>query len=110
MCGLPATTPRSNGEIACAPWIPDTPDIARAAAFPWRCKDGTITYKNLAQAINEWTNVLNLSTTPTSTATGLTLGTHQATRQQQWKNSCGYVVLDAFDLDRRRSRPVRHLV
>jgi hypothetical protein len=58
--------------------------------------DGTITYKNLAEAIKEWTNVLDLSTTPTSTQdTGLTLGTHQAKRQT-WKNACGYAVLDAL--------------
>jgi acetylxylan esterase len=36
-----------------------------------------------------------LPTTPTSTASGLTLGTHQASRQS-WANSCGYVVLDAL--------------
>ncbi len=57
--------------------------------------DATISYKNFGEAIKEWTNVLGLATNPTSTTTGLTLGTHQATRQQ-WKNSCGYVVLDAF--------------
>ena len=57
--------------------------------------DPTINYKNFGEAIKQWTNVLGLSTSPTSTTTGLTLGTHQATRQQ-WKNSCGYVVLDAF--------------
>ncbi len=57
--------------------------------------DALINYKNLGEAIKEWTNVLGLATNPTSTTTGLTLGTHQATRQQ-WKNSCGYVVLDAF--------------
>ena len=57
--------------------------------------DPTISYKNFGEAIKEWTNVLGLATNPTSTTTGLTLGTHQATRQQ-WKNSCGYVVLDAF--------------
>jgi poly(hydroxyalkanoate) depolymerase family esterase len=57
--------------------------------------DAIINYKNFGEAIKEWTNVLGLATSPTSTTTGLTLGTHQATRQQ-WKNSCGYVVLDAF--------------
>ena len=57
--------------------------------------DPTINYKNFGEAIKEWTNVLGLATAPTSTTTGLTLGTHQATRQQ-WKDSCGYVVLDAF--------------
>jgi poly(hydroxyalkanoate) depolymerase family esterase len=57
--------------------------------------DATITYKNLAEAIKEWTNVLSLATDPSSTDTGLTLGSHQAERRR-WKNSCGYVVLDAF--------------
>jgi poly(3-hydroxybutyrate) depolymerase len=54
--------------------------------------DPTINYKNFGEAIKEWTNVLGLSTSPSSTTTGLTLGTHQATRQQ-WKDACGYVVL-----------------
>src|SRR6266496_2397831 len=57
--------------------------------------DAIINYKNFGEAIKEWTNVLGLATSPTSTTSGLTLGSHQATRQQ-WKNSCGYVVLDAF--------------
>jgi acetylxylan esterase len=50
--------------------------------------DATISYRNFGEAVKQWTNVLGLSTSPTSTTTGLTLGTHQATRQQ-WKNSCG---------------------
>jgi poly(hydroxyalkanoate) depolymerase family esterase len=57
--------------------------------------DPTINFKNFGEAIKEWTNVLGLSTSPTSTDTGLTLGTHKATRQR-WQDSCGYVVLDAF--------------
>jgi acetylxylan esterase len=57
--------------------------------------DGTISYKNLAESVKEWTNVLGLPTDPTSTETGLTLGTHKATRQR-WQNSCGYVVLEAI--------------
>lgn len=57
--------------------------------------DAIINYRNFGEAIKEWTNVLGLATIPTSTSTGLTLGTHQATRQQ-WKDSCGQVVLDAF--------------
>jgi poly(hydroxyalkanoate) depolymerase family esterase len=57
--------------------------------------DSIINYKNFGESIKEWTNVLGLSASPTTTTTGLTLGTHQATRQQ-WQNSCGYVVLDAF--------------
>ena len=58
-------------------------------------QDQYIAYTNLREGIKEWTNVLSLSTDPTSTETGLTLGTHQATRQR-WKNSCGYVVLEAI--------------
>ena len=58
--------------------------------------DPTINFKNFGEAIKQWTNVLGLSTTPTTTTMGLTLGTHQATRQQ-WKDMCGYVVLDAFE-------------
>jgi len=57
--------------------------------------DTTITFKNEAEAVKEWTNVLSLSTAPTSTQSGLTLGTHQASRQS-WKDTCGYVVLDFF--------------
>ena len=56
--------------------------------------DATINYKNLAEGIKQWSNVLGLSTDPTSTDT-VTLGTHQATRQR-WQNACGYVVLEAF--------------
>ncbi len=56
--------------------------------------DSTIQYPNHTEAIKQWTNVLGLSQTPTSTDT-VQLGTHQATRER-WENSCGYVVLDAF--------------
>ena len=58
--------------------------------------DPTITYKNQAEAIKEWTNVLALSTDPTTKVdSGLTLGTHQAKRQQ-WQDSCGYVAFDVL--------------
>ena len=57
--------------------------------------DGTISYKNLAEGVKEWSNILGLSATPTSTDTGLTLGTHKATRQR-WQDSCGDAVLEAI--------------
>jgi hypothetical protein len=57
--------------------------------------DPTIRYQNFTEAIKEWTNVLGLATAPTSTAMGVQLGNHQATRQQ-WLNACGYLVLDGF--------------
>jgi acetylxylan esterase len=58
--------------------------------------DTTISFKNMGESVKMYTNLLNLSTTPTATDTGLTLGTHQATRQK-WQNACGYLVIDAFD-------------
>ena len=57
--------------------------------------DTTINYKNLTEAIKEWTNVLGLSTNPTSTTMNVPLGNHQATRQQ-WQSSCAYLVFDGF--------------
>jgi poly(hydroxyalkanoate) depolymerase family esterase len=57
--------------------------------------DPTINYKNFTEAIKEWTNVLGLGTSLTSTTMNVPLGNHQATRQQ-WQNACGYLVLDGF--------------
>jgi len=56
--------------------------------------DDIISYTNHSEAIKQWTAVLGLSESPTSTET-VQLGTHQATRQM-WENSCGLVVLEAF--------------
>jgi poly(hydroxyalkanoate) depolymerase family esterase len=56
--------------------------------------DTTIRYQNHLEAIKQWTNVLGLGTTATSTTT-LTYGTHQWTRER-WKDECGFVVLDAW--------------
>ena len=56
--------------------------------------DTTISYKNSAESIKEWTNVLNLSTTPTSTdSTTTSIATYA---RQFWKNACGYTVLEAW--------------
>jgi acetylxylan esterase len=57
--------------------------------------DSTISFKNHTEAIKEWSNLLELSASPTTTDMGVELGDHQATRQR-WKNACGYEVLDAF--------------
>src|SRR5688500_20046575 len=43
---------------------------------------------DLTEAIEQWTNVLGLTTAPTMTDTGVPLGTHQATRQR-WEGACG---------------------
>jgi hypothetical protein len=58
--------------------------------------DTLISFKNMGESVMMYTNLLSLSTDPTTTLTAQTLGTHQATRQE-WKNSCGYLVLDAWD-------------
>jgi acetylxylan esterase len=53
--------------------------------------DATINYNNLGEAIKEWTNVLGLSATPTTTETPMTGYT-----EQLWSNSCGFTVLEAW--------------
>jgi poly(hydroxyalkanoate) depolymerase family esterase len=55
--------------------------------------DTTLNYKNLAEDVKEWTNLLRLSETPTGTDTPKTGTTHQF-----WKNSCGYTVYETFSL------------
>jgi acetylxylan esterase len=55
--------------------------------------DTTLNYKNLAEDIKEWTNLLGLSETPTGTDTPKSGTTHQF-----WKNSCGYTVYEAFSI------------
>jgi poly(hydroxyalkanoate) depolymerase family esterase len=53
--------------------------------------DMTINYNNMGEAIKEWTNVLGLSATPTTTDTPQTGFTRQI-----WDNSCGFMVLEAW--------------
>jgi len=56
--------------------------------------DQTISFKNSAEAIKEWTNVLALSTAPTSTdMTTTSIATYT---RQFWKNSCDYVVFETW--------------
>jgi acetylxylan esterase len=55
--------------------------------------DTTLNYKNLAEDIKEWTNLLGLSETPTGTDTP-----KSGTTRQFWKNSCGYTVYEAFSI------------
>ena len=57
--------------------------------------DTTISYKNTGEAIKEWTNVLNLPTTPTSTQTGYK-GAQATWNIQRWANACGYNVFEAW--------------
>ena len=55
--------------------------------------DTTLNYKNMAEDIKEWTNLLGLSETPTGTDTPKSGTTHQF-----WKSSCGYTVYETFAL------------
>lgn len=57
--------------------------------------DATINYRNHEEAIKEWTNVLGLSETPTSTDT--TTGASGTTYDRKfWKNECGVTVFEAW--------------
>jgi acetylxylan esterase len=58
--------------------------------------DAIISYSNMAESEEQYINLQSLSTNPTKTNTGLTLGTHQAT-EEQWNSACGYLVLDGFE-------------
>ncbi len=56
--------------------------------------DTTISYKNTAESIKEWTNVLGLSDTPTTKDTTKTsIATYD---RQTWTNSCGVNVLEVW--------------
>jgi acetylxylan esterase len=55
--------------------------------------DTTIAYKNLAEAVKQWTNVLSLSEAPTTSDSKFG-GTHRL-----WKNKCGFGVLETFAID-----------
>lgn len=95
LCGLPAQTAQQWGDRVRA-MFPSYMGPRPRLMLVHGDADATITYKNQAEAIKEWTNVLALSTDPTTKVdTGLMLGTHQAKRQQ-WQDSCGYVALDVL--------------
>ncbi|HEV8547600.1 MAG TPA: PHB depolymerase family esterase, partial [Polyangiaceae bacterium] len=55
--------------------------------------DTTLNFKNLAEDVKEWTNLLGLSETPTGSDTP-----KSGTAHQFWKNSCGYTVYETFSL------------
>jgi len=55
--------------------------------------DMTLNFKNLAEHVKEWTNLLGLSETPTGTDMP-----KSGTTRQFWKNACGYTVYETFAL------------
>jgi acetylxylan esterase len=56
--------------------------------------DTTISYKNTAESIKEWTNVLALATEPTTKDSFK--GAVATYDRQLWSNACGYTVLEAW--------------
>jgi len=98
------STPCANGQVLHTPQ--EWGDMARNM-FPgytgfrpriqlWHgSADSIINYANYGEAVDQWTNVLGLSATPSTTGT-VSIGGHNYNRRQ-WKDSCGIVVLDAFD-------------
>jgi len=60
--------------------------------------DQTISSKNMAEGIKEWTNVLGLNTDPDSTAKIVSSesGANYTYNCKFWKNDCGYVVLESW--------------
>ncbi len=57
--------------------------------------DATIAYQNQLEAIKEWTNVLGLSTDPTTPSATVTISSH-SWEHESWQSSCGYNVLDVW--------------
>jgi acetylxylan esterase len=57
--------------------------------------DTTISSKNMAESIKEWTNVLGLSETATSKDTGYK-GEASTYDRQFWTNTCGFTVLESW--------------
>jgi acetylxylan esterase len=57
--------------------------------------DNTISSVNMPESIDEWTNVLGLSLTPTSSDKGYQ-GQVSSYDRQFWKNSCGFTVLESW--------------
>jgi len=57
--------------------------------------DTTISYNNTGESIKEWTNVLGLSTNPTTSDTGYKAANATYDRKF-WSNACGYTVLQAW--------------
>ncbi|KYF51789.1 esterase, partial [Sorangium cellulosum] len=70
--------------------------------------DATINFNNHREAIKEWTNVLGLSATPTSTDT-TTTANGTTYERQFWENECGQTVFEAWSgRDGAHSMPYEH--
>jgi acetylxylan esterase len=58
-------------------------------------QDEVISYNNFREAIEEWTNVLGLEATPTSTDSNFQ-GASSGYDRQFWQDACGYTVFEAW--------------
>jgi poly(hydroxyalkanoate) depolymerase family esterase len=87
-------TPEAWGDIVREMNPGYTGHLPRAQIFHGDADD-IINYANHTEAIKEWTNVHGLGTDPTTMDSGVAVGNHDANRLQ-WENSCGVVVVDAF--------------
>lgn len=65
--------------------------------------DETINFNNFGEAIEQWTNVLGLDLTPTSTDMGFqgtakpSTGAAVTYDRQFWKDECGFTVMEAWE-------------
>lgn len=66
--------------------------------------DSTINFKNFGESIEQWTNVLGLDITPTSTDTGFSgtakvssTGSAMLYDRQFWQDDCGFTVMEAWE-------------
>ncbi len=55
--------------------------------------DTVLSYDNVAEDVEQWTNLLDLSTAPTGTDSP-----KDGTTREYWTNACGYVVYETFSL------------
>lgn len=58
-------------------------------------QDEVISYNNFREAIEQWTNVLGLDPTPTSTDSNFQ-GASSGYDRQFWEDDCGYTVLEGW--------------
>ena len=89
----PSPRPGSSGETWFVRYFPGYTGHRPRLQHWHGTADTTLNYKNMAEDIKEWTNLLGLSETPTGTDTPKSGTTHQF-----WKNSCGYTVYETFSM------------
>ena len=58
--------------------------------------DTTIVYQNMGEAIEQWTKVLGLDATPTSTDSISPPNSLYNYNREFWEDDCGYTVLEAW--------------